>query len=193
MGNSIIDSSLIAYKKSRKARKNRKGKIKNTKDYALINIHRHENLNSKNKMEKIVKILKNIRIKAIWPLHANTAHFIEKYGLAGHVKDMKNIKRMSLTDYSDFIQLLANCKYLVTDGGSIQEESLIFKKPCIILRKRTERQEGLSTGINFLTGLNVKKTKEMIEQIEKNNVKVKNFQNPYGNPGLSKRIVEILR
>lgn len=189
-GNTIIDSANIAYKK---AMKKRKGRRKNKKDYALINIHRHENLNSRERMEKIVAILKGIEIKAIWPLHANTAHFIEKYGLVDDIKNMKNIKRTSLTSYKDFIYLLANCRYLITDGGSIQEESLIFKRPCIILRKKTERQEGLSTGMNFLTGLDVKKTKEVIRQIENNKIKIKNFHNPYGSRGLSKKIVKILK
>ena len=87
-----------------------------------------------------------------------------------------------------------NCKYLIADGGSIQEESLVFKKPCILLRKKTERQEGLSTGINFLTRLDVEKTKKIISDIENNKLKVKKFKNPYGEKGLSKKIVdELLR
>ncbi|MEK6840554.1 MAG: UDP-N-acetylglucosamine 2-epimerase [Nanoarchaeota archaeon] len=187
IGNTIIDSALISYKKAKKIRQKKpKGK------YALINIHRHENLDSKKRMEKIVEILKSIGFMAIWPIHANTAHFLEKYDLAGNVKSMKNIQRTSLTDYGNFIRLLANCRYLITDGGSIQEESLVFRKPCIILRKRTERQEGLSTGINFLTGLDVGKAREIIKKIEDGKIKVKNFRNPYGNPGLSRKIVDML-
>jgi UDP-N-acetylglucosamine 2-epimerase len=87
---------------------------------------------------------------------------------------------------------MAKCKYLVTDGGSIQEESLVFKKPCIILRKATERQEGLSTGINFLTNLDVDYSKELIDTLEKSNLKTKSFKNPYGKKGLSKKIVSLL-
>ena len=88
--------------------------------------------------------------------------------------------------------MLSNCKYLVADGGSIQEESLVFKKPCIILRKRTERQEGLDSGINFLTGMNVIKTREVIDKIENNELKIKRFSNPYGERGLTKKIVDLL-
>jgi UDP-N-acetylglucosamine 2-epimerase (non-hydrolysing) len=186
-GNTIIDSSLIAYKK---ASKNKRKKLSN---YALINIHRHENINNKQRLKKIISILKSVKIKAIWPIHANTAKSIERFGLVGEVKDMKNLQLMSLTNYDDFIYLLANCEYLITDGGSIQEESLVFKKPCILLRKKTERQEGLSTGINFLTKLNVNRAKEIIEKIEKGKIKVKKFKNPYGEKGVSKKIVEILR
>jgi len=187
IGNTIVDSSLIAYKK---ASKNKRKKLSN---YALINIHRHENINNKQRLKKIISILKSVKIKAIWPIHANTAKSIERFGLVGEVKDMKNLQLMSLTNYGDFIFFLSNCKYLITDGGSIQEESLVFKKPCILLRKKTERQEGLATGINFLTRLNVNRTKEIIDKIESNNLKMKKFKNPYGEKGISKKIAEKLK
>ena len=185
-GNTIVDSSLIAYNQAKKIKK------KKIKNYALINIHRHENINNRERLTKIISILKVVKVKAIWPLHANTARFIEKHNLVGEVKSMKNIKVTSLVGYKDFIFLLANCKYLVTDGGSIQEESLVFKKPCIILRKRTERPEGLATGINFLTGLQVGPTRELIRNIENGKIKVRKFKNPYGEKGLSKKIVDML-
>lgn len=187
IGNTIVESSEIAYKS---AIKSKREKISN---YVLINIHRHENIKDKERLRRIINIIKTIKTKAIWPIHANTAHFIEKYDLVKEVKNMKNIKLMSLIDYKDFIYLLANCKYLITDGGSIQEESLVFKKPCVILRKRTERQEGLSTGINFLTELDYDYSKKIIEDIENNKIKIKNFKNPYGEFGVSKKILEILK
>lgn len=186
IGNTIIDSSWIVYRKAKKTK--RKKSV-----YALINIHRHENIKNKKRLTKIIDILKTIKVKAIWPIHANTVHFIEKYGLVNEIRNMKNIKLMSLIEYNEFIYLLSECKYIITDGGSIQEESLVFKKPCVILRKKTERQEGLSTGINFLTGLDVEKSKEIIENIENNTIKVKKFENPYGENGVSKKIINELK
>jgi len=109
------------------------------------------------------------------------------------VKEIENIKIMPLANYSEFIFLLANCKYLITDGGSIQEESLVFKKPCILLRKKTERQEGLLTGINFLTKLDVNYSKDVIKRIESNKLKIKDFKNPYGEIGVSKKVIEELK
>jgi UDP-N-acetylglucosamine 2-epimerase len=88
--------------------------------------------------------------------------------------------------------LISKCKYLVTDGGSIQEESLVFKKPCILLRNLTERQEGLSTGINFLTKLDIDYSHKIIKDIEKGKIKIKKFNNPDGEKGLSKKIVDLL-
>ena len=186
-GNTIVDSSLITYNKSKNKYK------KNKQNYVLINIHRHENLKSKERMEKIISILSQVKSKAIWPLHDNTFHYLKKYGLMEKIRDMKNIEITPLISYSEFIFLIANCKYLITDGGNIQEESLVFKKPCILLRKKTERQEGLLTGINFLTELKVDYSKKIIEMIENNKLKVKNFKNPYGEMGMSKRIIKELK
>jgi UDP-N-acetylglucosamine 2-epimerase (non-hydrolysing) len=186
IGNTVIDSSLIIYEKSKKNKK------PINEEYALINVHRHENLQNKKRLSDIVEIIKSIKIKAIWPLHDNTKHYLEKYNLLKEIEENKNIEITPLVDYKKFIFLMANCKYLITDGGSIQEESLVFKKPCIILRKATERQEGLDTGINFLTKLDVNYSKELIETLEKSNLKIKSFKNPYGEKGLSKKIVDIL-
>ena len=187
IGNTIVDSSAISYNKTKKKHK------KLNYEYVLINLHRHENLKDKKRMEKIVQILKYIKIKSIWPLHDNTEYYLKKYGLLNKIKEMKNMEIMPLISYTHFIFLLANCKYLITDGGSIQEESLVFKKPCILLRKKTERQEGLFTGINFLTGLDINYAKKMMEKIENNSIKIKRFKNPYGEKGVSKKIVDMLK
>jgi UDP-N-acetylglucosamine 2-epimerase (non-hydrolysing) len=187
VGNTGVDASLIAYDRAKKKYK----KLKY--EYALINVHRFENLRSYERMKNIVEIIKKINVKAIWPIHETTKNTLKKYGLIKDLEKMENLEIVPLEGYFKFIFLLANCKYLLTDGGSIQEESLLFKKPCLILRKYTERQEGFSTGINFLTKLDVNKTKKIIEKIEHNEIKINKFKNPYGEKGLSKKIVEILK
>jgi len=188
-GNTIVDAADIIFKEAKG-----KTKIKKLpKKFALINIHRHEHLRSKREMRKIVDIIKSIKFDAIWPLHDNTQYHLEKYGLMDELKEMKNLKIIPLADYFTFMYLMGNCSYLVTDGGSIQEESLVFKKPCVILRHRTERQEGLHSGINFLTDLNVEKTEKLIAEIEAGKIKVGKFVNPYGKVGVSERVLEVLK
>jgi len=184
IGNTISESSTSIYKKA-------KGKFKRgEEDYVLINIHRHEHLKKKENLRKIIEIINSIKSRGIWPLHDNTEYHLKKYGLFDKINKEK-ILITPLKDYGEFIFLLANAKYLITDGGSIQEESLIFKKPCLILRNRTERQEGLSTGLNFLT-MNIAEGIEIIKKLEEG-IKIKDFKNPYGEIGVSKKILEILK
>ena len=187
VGNSVIDSVHIVKDIARNLIP-----IKE-KDFVLINVHRHEHLRSKEKMTRIVEILSAVKSDAIWPLHDNTKYHLEKYGLFDKVKSMNNIRITPLTDYFTFVRYMDRCKYLITDGGSIQEESLILKKPCVILRNRTERQEGLKSGYNFLTKLDVKKSQKIIRDIESGKIKATDYPNPYGEKGVSKKIVELLR
>jgi len=189
VGNTILDSAMINYERSKKVKAFKKPK----EEFCLINLHRHENLKSLERMRKCVEIVKSVGIKAIWPLHDNTRQILEKYRLMKELEELPNLTLGPLESYEKFIFLLSNCKYLIVDGGSIQEESLIFKKPCLLLRKTTERQEGLKSGINFLTKLNLKYSREIIRKIENNELEIKNFQNPYGKQGVSRRILDILK
>ena len=137
----------------------------------------------------IIEIINFIKSRGIWPLHDNTKRFLEKYNLFEKI-DKTKIQITHLKGYDEFIFLLANCKYLIADGGSIQEESLVFNRPCLILRNVTERQEGLETGINFLT-MNVRRAKKIIWEMEKG-ITMIDFKNPYGVEGVSKKIIEVL-
>jgi UDP-N-acetylglucosamine 2-epimerase len=183
VGNTIIESSRETYKKAEKKFKKKK------EPYVLINIHRHEHLKNKDNMRKIIEIINSVDTKGVWPLHDNTSRYLKRYGLFEKI-DKKKISIVPLKEYEEFIFLLGNCKYLLADGGSIQEESLVFKKPCLILRNRTERQEGLNSGLNFIT-MDVEEGKKIIRNMEKG-IKIKDFKNPYGEFGISKKIINEL-
>ncbi|HKZ49713.1 MAG TPA: UDP-N-acetylglucosamine 2-epimerase [Candidatus Nanoarchaeia archaeon] len=181
-GNTIVDSVKICLKLNKTKPK--------AKGYVVVNIHRHENIKSKERLVKIVGIIASVERNVIWPIHDNTKQQLIKFGLWEKLQK-QNIELWPLISYIDFIHLLANCKYIITDGGSIQEESLSLRKPCILLRRRTERIEGLSTGLNFLTDLHSEKALGAINQIE-SGLKVKDFQNPYGNGDSAGIIVDYL-
>jgi len=100
---------------------------------------------------------------------------------------------MPAMDYPSFIYQMEKCSLIVCDGGSMQEESLIFKKPCVVLRYATERQEGLTTNFQYLSKLNVEKTKAKIREYLSSDFKIEDFKNPYGEKGVSKKIVGVLR
>lgn len=185
-GNTVVDSVIECIKIA----KQRKLPVTKGK-YVVVNIHRHENIKSKGRMEKIYNIIKEVGLPMIWPIHDNTKKQMTKFGLLERFNKL-NIKFSPLATYIEFIWLINNAEYLITDGGSIQEESLVLKKPCVLLREKTERQEGLETGLNFLTKLNVDYAREVIWKIEASKIKAKNFINPYGDGTASKKIADIL-
>src|SRR6185503_6540653 len=73
------------------------------------------------------------------PTHAALA----RNGLLEELERHPAFTLAPLLPYPQFVHQLLHCRYLLTDGGSIQEEASYLEKPCLILRRRTERDNGL--------------------------------------------------
>jgi UDP-N-acetylglucosamine 2-epimerase (non-hydrolysing) len=116
-----------------------------SKNYVMVNIHRFENLNSGKRWQFIVDTLKKAAAK--WELravmHPQTAAKIAAHpGLRADLEGF-GVKFMERMPFSQFIRQLANAEFVISDGGSNQEECFYLGKPCLLLRNETERREGL--------------------------------------------------
>ena len=118
-------------------------------DYAVVSMHRHENLSNRKRLafllEQIVQMSEAINVKFI--LHPVTRATLAKTGLIGKLEGAKNVMLIQRMNYLEFISLLFHARFLVTDGGSNQEEASYMQLPCLLLRKHTERQEGLNQNV----------------------------------------------
>ena len=187
-GNTIIDSALYAFNLAHK----RNILPLSKEPFAILTLHRHENLMSKKRMRKIIAILQAVSIPTYFAAHGNTLAKLKKFGLLDSLKENKNIILIDPLDYITFIYQISRCSLIICDGGTMQEESLIFQKPCIILRKHTERQEGLKSNFQFLSRFDIGKTKEKIREFSSPEFKIEKFKNPYGDNQVSKKIVGAL-
>lgn len=117
--------------------------------YALISIHRFENVFSKERMKHLVNLVNNIskRIHLAFVLHPVTEHSLRSYKLMETLAGNGNIEFRDRCDYFKFIKLMVNSEFIITDGGSNQEESYYLGKPCLLFRDRTERLEGLERNV----------------------------------------------
>jgi UDP-N-acetylglucosamine 2-epimerase (non-hydrolysing) len=77
----------------------------------------------------------------LFVMHQPTRKYLKRFGLAESLHS--NIRRMNMLDYNEFVALQKAAGFVVTDGGSIQEECSYLNKPCLILRNVTERSNGL--------------------------------------------------
>lgn len=123
-------------------------KIKKEK-YFLFIMHRQENLFNDQLVELLIeKIIENARfMKCVFVMHAPTIVVLEKKNLIKKLRTNKNIILSERLQYIEFMKILDRCEYIITDGGSNQEESYYFGKPCLILRSATERIEGLDENV----------------------------------------------
>lgn len=114
-------------------------------EYAVVSLHRFENIFSEKKLREIVDLLLAIsqHSKLLFILHKPTDEKLTHFGLKQQLIDAPNIELRPRYSYFQFIKLIKSAAFVVTDGGSNQEECHYLGKPCIIMRTTSERQEGL--------------------------------------------------
>lgn len=118
-------------------------------DYCLFVCHRQENVSNKELLELLVnKLLETSKnIKCIFILHEITKIALEKYNLLIKLENNKNILLVDRIPYFELMHILKDAEFIVTDGGSNQEECYYLGIPTLILRKHTERNEGLGKNV----------------------------------------------
>ena len=94
--------------------------------------------------------------------------------------------------FFDFVRLEKDCLLTLTDSGTVQEESAILKKPCLIIREYTERLETIKAGGATLVGSNTKKILIGIDYYLNRDIKIKNIRD-YMSKTVSSKIIKILK
>lgn len=116
-----------------------------SKEYVLITLHRPSNVDDMDKLKEIFDDFEELSKteKLVYPIHPRTKSNLEKLGYLKKVQENPNIILDEPLGYLEFTCLMANCKYLVTDSGGLQEESTALDIPCFTLRENTERPSTL--------------------------------------------------
>jgi UDP-GlcNAc3NAcA epimerase len=117
-------------------------------EFILCTLHRAENTDNITRLKSIVEALNRVnkKTKLIVPLHPRTGKAIEDSGIPVEFKIIEPV------GYFDMIQLVKNCRLVMTDSGGLQKEAYFFKKHCLVLRNETEWTELVDGGYNILTG-----------------------------------------
>ncbi len=114
--------------------------------YGIVTLHRLETISNKRRLKRAVMHIIAMS-EAMGPLcfymHPPTENALKATGLIVLLTDSRHITIRGLAPYPDFMQALSQARFVLTDGGSIQEEASYLNKPCLLLRNRTERQEGI--------------------------------------------------
>lgn len=158
--------------------------------YIVITAHRRENYGKgfKNIAKSINMLAKKYKnYKFIFPIHPspNVKNLFEK-----ELKE-KNVHIIKPVDYITFLSLMKYSALILSDSGGIQEEISYFNKEAVLLRRTTERPEGIDEGFIHMVGTNPKKIYDTVVSLFGKKSK-KQYTNPYGDGKASKRIRRIL-
>ena len=153
-------------------------------DKVLITLHRNENLSIlKDWLIAIDEFAKNNKnLQFIFPAHPNP-YILEQ------TKILKNVEVVLPLQHIELLNILKDCRFVISDSGGIQEEASFLNKKIIVCRKTTERPEGINSGHIILCEEPSKFNK--IAEIIKNNYSI-NTKCPYGNGKSSKKILRLL-
>lgn len=201
-GNTVIDALFLALRKKHQFRNptlrkifSRSSVIGHQSSVILVTAHRRENWgksleNICQALKKIVKEYLNVQI--IYPVHLNPAVREPVYRILG------NLDRVYLTsplDYLDFVNLMKRAYLVLTDSGGLQEEAPSLGKPVLVLRKVTERPEGVKAGTVKVVGVEKERIfKETSHLLEDRTAyqKMSTAVNPYGDGKASPRITQAI-
>jgi len=125
----------------------------NSQEYFVVSIHREENVDKPYLLNKIMTVLNEIAKKYNFPVIVSTHPRTRKR--LKEIKDIKlenNISLLNPFGFFDYIALQKNSKCVISDSGTICEESAILSFPAVTLRNSMERPEAIDSGSIILTG-----------------------------------------
>lgn len=203
-GNTVVDALLEVKEQLKKPSLEKKVKkaLKDSlpadffdKKYVLITMHRREKFGQEfyNVLNTIKDLAEeNPDMNFVYPVHLNPN---VQNPVNEVLKDTSNVILIPPQDYLNFIYLMSRCHFILSDSGGVQEECFVFRKPIIVTRDVTERNEAIKAGYAFLVGSDERKIKKTFNTINKKLNNGHNYfitKNPFGDGKASKRIAKLL-
>jgi UDP-N-acetylglucosamine 2-epimerase (non-hydrolysing) len=202
-GNTVIDALYIGVNKIKSEPELAKLLMKqfffleSSRRMILVTGHRRENFGEG--FDNICKALVNIAnarqdIDIVYPVHLNprvrdsVRRIIFESGCS-------NIYLVDPVGYIPFVYLMMRCFLVLTDSGGVQEEASSLKKPVLVMRDNTERQEGVDSGALKIVGTSVdnivNETLSLLDDAAKYKV-MHQAINPFGDGTAAKKIIQVI-
>jgi len=163
--------------------------------YYLLSSHREENVDSVNNLNKITDVLDYLSRDnvVVMPIHPRTRkRFMEINYTPG-----KNVKLIEPLGFFDYVKLQMNAIVVLSDSGTITEESSILNFCALNIREAHERPEGMEEGAVIMSGLELDSIKSSLailkDQMHGDYGRTLNLVGDYDCQNVSEKVVRIIQ
>ena len=163
--------------------------------YFLFSCHREENLDNEENLFKLFDVIDNLseiyKLPIIFSVHPRTKLKIEQYKKTFSPL----VKLLKPLGFFDYIKLQIDSKVVLSDSGTITEESSILNFPALNIRNTHERPEGMEESSVMLVGMNIQRIMQalnILEDQKRGDMRTLKLVEDYSSDNVSEKIVRII-
>ena len=192
-GNTVIDAFLATERRIREtavATPSLDG-LDPARPLIFVTAHRRENHGQIGEIARAIATIAGFpeRPQILWPVHPSPAVRPIVHRIAGAIPGVRLVDPLN---YAETVAAVARSRFVLTDSGGLQEEAPTLGRPVLVMRRETERPEGLEAGTLRLVGAEyddiVAETRRLLTD-QALYSRMSHSSNPYGDGRAAERIV----